>query len=226
MESVTAIADELYGLPPAEFTRARDAAAAALRKEGRRAEAAQVEELRKPTSAAAAVNGLVRSHRPEVEQFLAAAAALRDAQLGGSGDLAGAARRERDALNRLVRVGGEAVRQTLTAAAVDEDAAAALLAGRLARELEPRGFGSLLGQAASASPSRPARKARPVQRRAARPDDRAARAQLRDAEDALAAARAEERRAETRLREAQRHVARAEAQVERARHRLDRLWQR
>ena len=46
------MADDLYALPPGDFTRARDERAKALRKEGRREEADAVKALRKPTVAA------------------------------------------------------------------------------------------------------------------------------------------------------------------------------
>src|SRR5579885_291846 len=83
--SIDAIIDELYALPPEEFTPARNAAAAGLRKEGRRAEAAVVLEQRKPTAAAARLERLVRDRRRDIEAFLAAAARTRDAQLSGKG---------------------------------------------------------------------------------------------------------------------------------------------
>lgn len=143
MSAVEEIVDRLYGLPLAEFTQARNEAARELRKAGRREAADQVKALRKPTAAAAAANLLVREHRAEVEQFLRAAAALRDAQLSGKGDLAAVTRQEQQELRGLTRIGGEAVRQTLLAAAVDDDAARQLLEARLERELEPRGFGTL-----------------------------------------------------------------------------------
>jgi hypothetical protein len=146
------IDDRLYGLPLAEFTRARDEAARELRTAGERAEADRVKALRKPTVAAGAVNRLVREHRDEVERFLGAAAALRDAQFSGKDELAAARKAEREALDRLIRTGGEAVRQSLLAAAVDDDAARDLLEARLDRELEPRGFGTLLAYAPSGAP--------------------------------------------------------------------------
>jgi hypothetical protein len=207
---VAEIVEKLYGLPLEEFTRARDEAAKQLRGEGRREEAEQVKALRKPTAAAAAVNRLVREHRGEVEGFLQAAKALRDAQFGGKGDLDAATRDERDALERLVAAGGEAVRQSLLAAAVDEAAAGELLEGRLERELEPRGFGALL---AGVTP-RPAPK--PARPKVAKPDDSAARARLREAKAALAAAESEARRA-------QREVEIARAAVETAERELERL---
>jgi hypothetical protein len=54
------VADDLYALPPGEFTRARDERAKGLRKEGRRDEADEVKALRKPTVAAWALNQLAR----------------------------------------------------------------------------------------------------------------------------------------------------------------------
>ena len=208
--AVEDIVDRLYGLPRAEFTGARNAAAGELRKAGQREAADHVKALRKPTAAAAAVNLLVREHRGEVEQFLRAAAVLRDAQFSGKGDLTEATRREHDELERLTGIGGEAVRQTLLAAAVDDDAARQLLEARLERELEPRGFGTLLAdaspghgetregdrratEAARARASGFARATREAETN--KPDDSAARARLLEAKEALGAAEAEERQA-------------------------------
>jgi hypothetical protein len=226
---VEQIIDGLYGLPLDEFTPARTAAAGELRKAGLRAEAAYVAEQRKPTAAAAAVNALVRAKRAEVERFLGAAAALREAQVAGSGDVPAATRQERDALARLVRLGGAGVRQSLQAAAVDSRAAELLLAGRLSRELEPPGFGTLLDQArrADARPARPRTptKAQPEARVRERrgPDDRAAQARLAEAKQTLKAAQSEVRRAERDWNRARAVVARAEAAVEKARAALERV---
>jgi hypothetical protein len=208
--TVDEIADRLYALPPDEFTGARDEAARELRREGLRAEATQVKELRRPTAAAAAVNQLVRKHRKDVERFLDAAAALRDAQVKGEGDLAKATKAERDALGKLVRMGGDQVRQSLQAAAIDREAASQLLAARLDRELELRGFGTLLGELPRAS-RQPARPPAPK-----KPDDSAARARLKRAKDDLADAQARERLA-------RRELELARAAVERAQRQLTRL---
>jgi hypothetical protein len=208
--TVDEIADRLYALPPDEFTAARDEAARELRREGLRAEAAQVKELRRPTAAAAAVNQLVRKHRKDVQRFLEAAAALRGAQVSGKGDLARATKAERDALGKLVRAGGDQVRQSLQAAAIDKEAAAQLLAGRLDRELELRGFGTLLGELPRGPKTRvPAPKPK-------KPDDSAARLRLKQARDDLAEAKARERLA-------RRELERAQAAVERAQKELTRL---
>jgi hypothetical protein len=124
------IADRLYALPIEEFTRARNDAATELRKAGRRDEADEVKALRKPTAAAGAVNRLMREHRDEVEEYLAAAAALRDAQLAGKGDVAEATKHEREKLDRVLRLASGEVRQTLQAAAVDDAASARFSATR------------------------------------------------------------------------------------------------
>jgi hypothetical protein len=206
------VADQLYGLPLEEFTRARNEAAAELRKAGQREEADAVKALRKPTAAAAALNRLVREHRREVEDFLAAAAELRDAQFAGKGDLAAATKRERDVLGKLVQAGGSGVRQSLEAAAVDDQAAQQLLEGRLTQELEPRGFGTLLAHGLKSPP--PKQKPKPQ-----KADDRAERERLREAKEELAAALAEERQARRRHEQALKDVERAErafAQAERA----------
>jgi hypothetical protein len=207
------IIDHLYDLPPEEFTSARNDAERTLRKEGKRAEAARVKELRKPTAAAAAVNRLVRQHRKDVERFLAAADALRQAQLAGKGDLATATQHERDALSRLVRAGGEHVRQSLQAAAVDKEAAGRLLEARLQQELEPGGFGSLL-TGAPRPRSQPRKQPKPPV--PPKQNNRAARAKLREAREALTESRARERSAHKDWKRAEADVKKAEAAVARA----------
>jgi hypothetical protein len=209
------ITDRLYALPIEEFTSARNDAATELRKAGRRDEADEVKALRKPTAAAAAVNRLVREHRDEVEEYLAAAAALRDAQLAGKGDVAKATKQERETLDRLIHLASGDVRQTLQASAVDDAAAEELRLGRLERELEPRGFGTLLSHARPA-PAKP-KPAEP------KPDDRAARAKLRQAKDALTAARSEERQARRQWEKAQGNLARTESAVDDAQRELESL---
>jgi hypothetical protein len=205
--------DALYALPAERFTQARNDAASELRGKGRREDAERVKALRKPTAAAAAVNRVVREQRRETERFLRAAAELRDAQFAGKGDVAAATKGQREALERLIRAGGEEVRQSLLAAAVDDDAAAELLEGRLERELEPRGFGTLLSHARPQPPP-PAKQ---------RPDDRAARARLQDAKTALSSAESEEREARRRWERSQRELEQAQAAVQDAQDELERL---
>jgi len=223
--SADEIADRLYALPPEEFTRARNQAERELRKAGEPEQADRVKALRRPSAAAGAVNRLVREHRPEVDAFLAVAATLRDAQVAGKGNIAAAALAEREALEKLVGLGGESVRATLQAAAVDDNTARELLTARLVREPEPAGFGTLLAHSEpkAAKASTAARAAAGKREASARRDDSAARAQLLEAKTALGAAEAEERQAKRRWAQTQRDLEKAQAVVEKAQRGLDRL---
>jgi hypothetical protein len=188
---------DLYGLPAEDFTAARDVLAKALRAEGDKAAAANVKALRRPTVAAWAVNQIARD-RPELVDAVAEAGARLVAaqeQLlagGGRDQLRAATAARRDAVNAgtaaaVARVGGaqrEAIHATFDAAATDEEAAAAVRAGRLAKELEPPSSFALLGGFApvDAGPDvEPEPEAEPG------PDP----AEVAEAEAALAAARAE-----------------------------------
>lgn len=219
------IADRLYSLPPEEFTRARNQAERELRKSGQREQADRVKALRKPSAAAGAVNRLVRSHAAQVEAFLDAAATLRDAQFAGKGDPGYAARAERLALDELIALGGESVRPTLEAAAVDDDIARDLLAAQLVREPEPAGFGTLLAHAEPPK-ARSATGPKSGSRRSptpGKPDDSAARLRLQEAKKVLRAAEAEEQQVQHRWNQTQREVEKARTAVEKAQQALDRL---
>lgn len=210
--------DDLYGLPLEEFTAARNALAK---------ERPEAKGLRKPTLAAWAVNQLARRHRGELDAFLDAAAGLRDAQLGG-GDVAKATAAQREALRRLVQLAGEyagsgqteRIRQTLQAAAVDDEAAAQVRAGRLERELEPGGFGSLLA-ASAAMPKTPAAARRDAERERriaeAERAEREARAALEEAERAEREARAVFEQARSAVEAAQRRADEAARKLREAR---------
>jgi hypothetical protein len=228
--TVDEISDRLYALPPEEFTQARNLAERDLRAAGKREEADQVKALRKPTAAAGAVNRLVHGHRAEVEAFLEAAARLRDAQFAGKGELAAAADAERVALEELVALGGESVRATLQAAAVDDDIARDLLAARLVREPEPAGFGTLLAYAGppaarTSAGKRPTGRPTPAKAQAKPSVARAelGHRRLQEAKRMLGAAAAEERQARRRLQQTQRELEKAQAAVEKAQRELDRL---
>jgi hypothetical protein len=204
--TVDEITDRLYALPPEEFTQARNQAERKLREAGDRKQADRVKALRRPTGAAGAVNRLVRSHRAQVEAFLEAAARLRDAQVAGKGDLGAAAQAERVALGELVALGGESVRATLEAAAVDD-----------AMPGPTRGKPHVKPPTATAEPGKRRAPAR------ARPDDGAALARLDEAKRKLAAATAEERQARRRWAQTQRELEKAQATIEKAQRELDRL---
>jgi len=156
-------ADALFALPPEAFTAARDALAKRLRADGDREGAARVRALRRPTVSAWAVNRLAREAPGEVAPLLAAGADLAAAQAqalsgGGGSALRQAGARRRDLVARLtdlaldlLRADGRApdphrgaIATTLEAATVDQEAADAVRAGRLTRDLStPSGFGEL-----------------------------------------------------------------------------------
>jgi hypothetical protein len=147
--------DKLYVAPGEEFVARRKTLAQKLRKDGERASAMRVEDLRKPTVAAATVNRLVREERMNVRALLAAGERLRQAQAellrGGSAEAVHkAAGDERKALSALLAAAlkqgaGDSVlrkvEQTLRAVAVNEEARQLFEQGRLTSELEPVGFG-------------------------------------------------------------------------------------
>lgn len=150
-EAPTDVVDRLYGGDLDEFVTARKAAATALRGEGRRAEAAAVEALRKPTVAAAVVNRVVRAEPKLLRALLDAGERLRKVQLaaGSAQDLRAAVEAESAALDALVRAaakaaGGEAtlakVRETLHASALDPALADEVRTGALVKEAQAVGF--------------------------------------------------------------------------------------
>ena len=163
--------DGLYGLPFEEFTAARDELAKRLRREGDRAAADRVRKLRKPVVAAWAVNQLSRARRDELDALLRAGDELRAAQeevLGGGGRerMRAAVEAERAAIDVLVAAAREllpprsgeatleAVRETLRAAATDDEVREEVVAGRLVRERTAAGLGFAGALAASVEPAR------------------------------------------------------------------------
>ncbi|MBC7292299.1 MAG: hypothetical protein H5T83_13320 [Actinotalea sp.] len=151
------IADALYALRLEEFVAARDARAKELRAAGDRDLAGEVAGLRRPTTAAWAVNQLVRARREEVEQLLELGAALREAQETFAGpelrqldrqqrQVVAAIRRQAHAVaaergQRLSETVGRQVEATLKAGMADPAAARAVRSGRLVTDLESTGFG-------------------------------------------------------------------------------------
>jgi DNA repair exonuclease SbcCD ATPase subunit len=228
-EAPTEIVDELYGAPPGEFIARRDALAKELRASDRAA-ADAVKKLRKPSVSAAAVNRLARSAPDDVEALLAAGEALRQAQLGG-GDrdaIRAAARDEREAVEKLVAEAGklspavlEEVRETLHAAATDEEARELVRRGVLTEARRAVGLGGFGAPAPASAPSRPPRKTKQSpaeQRRKEAERERKAEAErARKAEaERKRAARERVKEARAALREAEREVARLRKELERA----------
>ena len=72
--------DRLYGLPPDEFTSARNDLARELKRTGDAPGAERVRKLAKPTRSAGAINRVVRGSRREAKRLLAAVDKLSEAQ--------------------------------------------------------------------------------------------------------------------------------------------------
>ena len=241
------IVDELYGVPFDEFIARRDARVRELRKEKRRDEADAVKALRKPALSAWGLDQLARNDRDLLDELLAAGAALRQAK--GGDTLRDATREERGAVARaaehaakLLRDGGHTVtdktateiRDTLHAAALDDETRGLLDRGRLVEPRQAIGLGGLgLGAAASGpdepyeAPEKPKKQSKSKSKPNPKKDDAAAQ-RKREAEERKAAkerekaARAALREAESELRERERDLAGAEKAVDKARAEVER----
>ncbi len=224
-------ADDLYGLPLDEFIAKRGELVKTMRADGRRDEAATVAALRKPSAAAWAVNQLVRGQGKAIADLLAAGDQLSDTQtevLGGRQDAAAlrdAVAQERAAVDKLTELarglltsGGnelspvvvERVAETLHAAALDEQARAAVADGRLERELRHVGLGG--GSAAAAGPASHKKAAKP---KAAKPKAAKPKAAEPEAAKPKAAPRADPKTADRARTEARRAARIAEAETRR-----------
>lgn len=204
------IAGRLYGLSPESFTQARDEAVREARGAGDRELARRVQALRRPTAAAALVNGLRSGDPVLLEQLLALGPELARAQSEGAGEalreLSGRRRAVLQAVvGRAVELNGRAVtapvraevEATLEAALADRTSAEAVRSGRLVRALSYAGFGGVdLADAVALpeQPPRPARPARPAARRKRTDHRKQAQAEQEQAEqeraEAVAAAEA------------------------------------
>ncbi|MCP2350818.1 hypothetical protein [Nonomuraea roseoviolacea] len=145
------VADRLYGLPPSEFTAAREAEARAAKDAGDAKLSREIGRLRKPTVSAWAVNRAAREHPDDLRELLEVGEELRRAWAAHDAEaLAEVARRRGAVAERVGRLVKEdmglsaaasvEVDRTLDAAVVDEGAAAEVRQGRLVRPLEYSGF--------------------------------------------------------------------------------------
>ncbi|MDE0545240.1 transposase [Microbacterium sp. C7(2022)] len=193
-DDLDAVAAELYALPPAEFTAARNARAQREAPPLARA----IRALRKPTVAAFAVNLLTRDG--QLSEAVELSAALREAQDDlDAAELSRLAPQRRalvaalaDSAAGLATAQGvsvssaahESIRATINAAVMDAASAAAVLTARLVTGLDAGGevpadaVGGTLPGAAPAPPATrddlAARRARKAAERAARESERAA----------------------------------------------------
>ncbi|WP_424185582.1 hypothetical protein ACOBQX_27430 [Actinokineospora sp. G85] len=135
-------ARDLYALPRADFTAARDAWAKSVRAGGDAARAAEIKRLAKPTTSAWLLNSLVRRDQEALDSLISLGERLRAAHASGSGaDLRALTRERTRLLRELVRAAaaGESLSETvtreledmLTAAITDADAAERLLGAQL-----------------------------------------------------------------------------------------------
>ncbi|MES9541309.1 hypothetical protein [Actinomadura sp. NPDC000600] len=147
-------ADELYGVPPADFVEARTRLAREAKAEGDAALAKRIGALRRPTLSAWAVNLLARSATGDLADLLDVGEEMRAAWGSGRG-LGDLERRRAGLVGSLVRTAGElaadagsalreqAVREvedTLQAATVDADIAEEVREGRLSQPRSHSGF--------------------------------------------------------------------------------------
>jgi len=186
------VADELYRLPPSEFTAARDERARVAKAAGRREDAAAIKKLARPTTSAWLVNQLSREAPDGLARLFEVADALQEAQRTLAGDrLRELSAQRRQVVTELLPVAVavadrtgqpaspavvEEVRATLEAAVADNDARDAVRSGRLTRALAYAGLGEVdlsaaIALAPATATARPARSGRvsPSERGAARP---------------------------------------------------------
>ncbi len=154
--------DDLFKLPPGEFTAARNALVTKLKKSGHDDEAARVKTLPKPPASAWAVNQVYWRHRKSFDQLLAAGERFRKAQAsqlaGKSADLRAPLDARRQALSELSKLAADVLREhgytatpdtmrrvntTLEALATYGSHPEAPPAGRLTYDVDPPGFEAL-----------------------------------------------------------------------------------
>jgi hypothetical protein len=219
------VADELYAVPPEEFTALRKQRQDDARADGDRVLAKDIGGLPKPAAAAWVCNLLVRAHRDEIEALVELGGLLREAQDNLAGDQLRPLNRQRSQLlaaltrqaSALAREAGRPVsssvtgqvEDTLRAAMADPEAGEALLTGRLTSPMSYSGLGATGTRPALhlVSPSRPARSEEPSPPARPRGADAAERRRHREEE----ARRAAEERRRRELEEARRAVEEATA---------------
>jgi hypothetical protein len=242
--------DALYGLPLEEFTSARKELADELRASGDRESADRVAALPKPTTAAWAVNQVMRTQRKDAHALLDAGERLRSAhEAAASGkssvsDLRDAVDAERDAIGRLTRAARgltntqgrglsenilERVTQTLHAVSVDDEVRSLAAAGRLTRDRQASDVGGFAIPAGKERPRRPqARRTAQVQKMRDRleravSEARGLRTKRTQAARAVSEGERSLNRARREMSEADSRVEAKEAEIEQLRRQLDQL---
>ena len=158
-DGVAEVADELYGLRPADFIAARDERARQVKASGRQEAAAAIRKLARPTASAWLVNQVVRAAPDQLSRLGDVASALQDAQRELAGDrmreLSGERRQVvadlvASATDLAAETGPAAsatvlgeVRATFEAAIADPRAGVAVRSGHLTRALTYAGLGEV-----------------------------------------------------------------------------------
>lgn len=209
--------DALFKLPLEEFTSARNALVAQLKKAGKRAEADEVKALTKPSVSAWAVNQLYWRHGDLFGRLLKTGDRLRKAGQLTSDATRDAAHERRELVTALAGIAADLLRDgnngathvvrrvasTLEALSSYGSLAGAPAAGRLSDDVEPPGFEALAGIVPSKAPAKPARRAEPSGAASSNAKNERkrllaeAKAAVRTAEKTLRAARNEAERAAT-----------------------------
>jgi len=227
--------DDLFRLPLAQFTSARNALASRLKKEGRANDAERVKLLAKPSVSAWTVNQLYWDHREAFDQLIATGKRFRPSQASMRGSLD--ARREALvqlsdlATELLLEAGHNPSQDTIHRVTTTLEAlsAYALLSdgpapGRLTGDVDPPGFASLaaLMSGGGASPIKAGAAA--VRKPTVIADSRkiqqakiaAAKVSLQDAKRSLAAARNKAQTLEAAQKKANAEAKEAEKRLEKA----------
>lgn len=162
---LVAVARDLYGLPPEEFTAARTVRVREARDAGDRRLADAIGRLPRPSAAAGAVDHLVREAPQVVHDALTVGRRMATAQVSRSGEELRALRREQQAVLGRVReaLAGRRlspavlaqVESTVHAAMADPAAAEAVTTGLLVTDLTASGFEPVDVSGAVAVPGAP-----------------------------------------------------------------------
>lgn len=228
--------DELFRLPLAEFTGARNALAARLKKEGRANDADRVKLLSKPSVSAWTVNQLYWDHREAFDQLIATGKRFRKVA-----DRRDSLDARREALVQLSELATELLRdsghnpsqETLHRVTTTLEAlsAYALLGdgptpGRLTNDVDPPSFESLASLLSGGRPiiSAPVKSGTPATKKAVIADVRklqqakiaAAKASLQDAKRSLSDARTRAQSLEAAQKNANAEAKEAERRLEKA----------
>jgi hypothetical protein len=201
--------DALFKLPLGEFTSARNALAAQLKKDGRHAEASEAKALTKPSASAWVVNQLYWRHRELFDRLIEAGDRLRRVPAQLTGDAArDPVKLRRERVAELASIAADVLREanhgdarnllrrvtsTLEALSSYGSLPNAPQAGRLTGDVEPPGFEAVLGLV-PASGKRPAAAGAPRAAKRAPGAEPPTKGPSRAPESGAAARRAEEER--------------------------------